>query len=315
MVLSRVDQLPQPGSIKDEESAGKGRVLDETLSPVLGKLKLVPDLIEESTPQLSIELRKPFDQVPPRRVSLVRRNGANADASLGEVESGGFTRVQQHQVKFLVPEHGRRLIGGCAGGKEEAGQAELPQYGNHFREGVAQRVVTGQHDRTGRKRQLLFRPTKEIFWRDDVIALLEKLQLPSQRIGMHQVAVQSWIPDVISDWKHAMVSHDRWPSASGVAKVPALGQNGKDEVLQRGTDESQGLPLVRFGRIVPRNPGSCRLGLRLAATGSRFSSITRIAIEELETDWKRVVQSVGRVVNEDRLLVLAPVTIACQRVT
>src|SRR5437879_8864316 len=118
---SRSGQLPQPRSIKRQEPVGKGRVLEELLAPVLWKPKLFADLIQKSAPEFSIELRKPFDQVPPTRVFLVRRNRAIANARLGEAESDGLVGVQQHQVEFLVPEHGRRLIGGRAGGEEEAG--------------------------------------------------------------------------------------------------------------------------------------------------------------------------------------------------
>ena len=81
---------------------------------------------------------------------------------------------------------------------------------------------------------------EKIFGRDHVIALFQKLQLSPERICLDQVAIQSRVPDYVAGWKHAVVSHDRWASASRVAEVPAPGQGGKDEVLQSRTDESQG---------------------------------------------------------------------------
>lgn len=53
-----------------------------------------------------------------------------------------------------------------------------------------------------------------------------------------------------------MVCHDRWTSTCRVAEVPAPGQGGKDDVLQSRTDESQGLPLERFRRIVSHDSGA-----------------------------------------------------------
>ena len=81
---SRSGQLPQPRSIKRQEPVGKGRVLEELLAPVLWKPKLFADLIQKSAPEFSIELRKPFDQVPPTRVFLVRRDRANANTGFGK---------------------------------------------------------------------------------------------------------------------------------------------------------------------------------------------------------------------------------------
>lgn len=42
-------------------------------------------------------------------------------------------------------------------------------------------------------------------------------------------------------------------------------------------------------------------------------SVTRIAVDELETHWKRVLQGIRGVVNHDGFLVLAPVTVRNQR--
>src|SRR6266404_4103805 len=90
---------------------------------------------------------------------------------------------------------------------------------------------------------------EKIFGRDHVIARFQKLQLSPQRICLDQVAIQSRVPDYVAGWEHAVVSHNRWTSASRVAEVPAPGQGGKDEVLQSRTDESQGY-LLQLGRIV-----------------------------------------------------------------
>src|SRR5258708_37267610 len=94
---SRSGQLPQPCSIKRQESGGKGRVLEELLAPVLCKPELFADLIQKSAPEFSIELRKPFDQVPPTRVFLVRRDRANANARLGKAEGDGLVAARQHR--------------------------------------------------------------------------------------------------------------------------------------------------------------------------------------------------------------------------
>src|SRR3981081_4104721 len=51
-----------------------------------------------------------------------------------------------------------------------------------------------------------------------------------------------------------MVSHDRRTNASPIAKVPAPGKGGKDNVLQSRTDESQGY-LVKH-KILPHDSGS-----------------------------------------------------------
>lgn len=76
-----------------------------------------------------------------------------------------------------------------------------------------------------------------------MVALPQKPELAPQRIRMHQVAVQSRIPDFVSGWEHAVVGHNRGTSTRRAAKVPAPGQGWKDDVLQSRTDESQGLPL------------------------------------------------------------------------
>lgn len=83
---------------------------------------------------------------------------------------------------------------------------------------------------------------EEIFRGDHMVASCQKPQLAPQRIRMHQVAVQSRIPDFVSGGEHTVVGHDRWTSARRVAKVTAPGQYGKDKVFESGTDESQGLP-------------------------------------------------------------------------
>lgn len=57
---------------------------------------------------------------------------------------------------------------------------------------------------------------------------------------MDQVAVQSRIPDFVAGWKYTVVGHDRWTGTGRVAKVSASRQDGKDDVLQGRTDESQG---------------------------------------------------------------------------
>src|SRR6267143_5017746 len=90
---------------------------------------------------------------------------------------------------------------------------------------------------------------EKIFGRDHVIALFQKLQLSPERICLDQVAIQSQVPDYVAGGEHAVVSHNRWTSASRVAEVHAPGQGGKDEVLQSRTDESQGY-LLQLGRIV-----------------------------------------------------------------
>src|SRR6266403_1905307 len=95
---------------------------------------------------------------------------------------------------------------------------------------------------------------EKIFGRDHVIALFQKLQMPPQRICLDQVAIQSRVPDYVAGWEHAVVSHDRWTSASRVAEVPAPGQGGKDEVLQSRTDESQGYLPKDSAELYPTVP-------------------------------------------------------------
>jgi hypothetical protein len=90
---------------------------------------------------------------------------------------------------------------------------------------------------------------EKLFGRNHVIARLQKLQLAPQRISANQVAVQSWIPDFVTGWEDAMVSHDRRASARRVPKVPTPGQGGKDDVLQSRTDESQGHLLQVFAEL------------------------------------------------------------------
>src|SRR3981189_1723113 len=90
---------------------------------------------------------------------------------------------------------------------------------------------------------------EKIFGSDHVIALRQKLQLSPQRICANQVAVQSLILDFVAGWEYAVVSHNRRTCADRVAKVPAPGQGGKDDVFQSRTDESQGY-LLQLGRIV-----------------------------------------------------------------
>src|ERR1700675_596749 len=97
---------------------------------------------------------------------------------------------------------------------------------------------------------------EKFFGSDNVIAPGQKLQLSPQRIGANQVTVQSRIPDFVPGWEHAVVSHDRRTSASPVAKVPAPGQGGKDDVLQSRTDKSQGGPLEASSKILPHSLGS-----------------------------------------------------------
>src|ERR1700675_1589442 len=115
---------------------------------------------------------------------------------------------------------------------------------------------------------------EKIFGRDHVIALLQKLQLPPQRICLDQVAVQSRVPDFVAGWEHAVVSHDRWTSASRVAEVPAPGQGGKDDVLQSRSDEPQGYLAKDSAELYPTAPRFVLYKSRRDVAGSWFMSIT-----------------------------------------
>lgn len=113
-----------------------------------------------------------------------------------------------------------------------------------------------------------------------------------------------------------MVSHDCWTSTSRIAEVSAPGQDGKDDVLQGRSDESQGLSLEGFAKLYPTVRSLVLVKNRtLILVCSWSMSVARVAVEELEIDWKRAVQGLRGIVNHDRLLVLAPVTIPCQRAT
>jgi hypothetical protein len=80
---------------------------------------------------------------------------------------------------------------------------------------------------------------------------------------VHQVAVQSRISDYVAGWEHAVVGHDRGTSAGCVAKVPASRQDGKDNMLQCRSDESQG--------ALRRCPQNCTAPLK----GSRWAELRR----------------------------------------
>jgi hypothetical protein len=103
------------------------------------------------------------------------------------------------------------------------------------------------------------------------------LQLSPQRICANQVAVQSLIPDFVAGWEYAMVSHDRRTSARRVAKVPAPGQGGKDDVLQSRTDESQGY--LSKHKILAHDSGSSTATMFAAAARCWFILIARIPVE------------------------------------
>ena len=118
---------------------------------------------------------------------------------------------------------------------------------------------------------------EKIFGPNHVIARLQKLQLSPQRICANQVAVQSLIPDFVAGWEYAMVSHDRRTNASPIAKVPAPGKGGKDDVLQSRTDESQGYLLKH--KILPYDSGSGAASLFAVAARCWFILIARIAVE------------------------------------
>ena len=107
----------------------------------------------------------------------------------------------------------------------------------------------GRKNRERRKWHLPLRPTEKIFGRDHAVAFRQKLQLASQRIRMHQIAVQSWIPDFVFSREYTMVCNDRRTGASRVAKIAAPGKSGKHNVLEGGTDESQGSPLEGFAEL------------------------------------------------------------------
>jgi len=95
-----------------------------------------------------------------------------------------------------------------------------------------------------------------------------------------------------------MVSHDRRTCTGGVAQVAALRQERKDDMLQRGTDESQGT-FRRFRQ-------NCIAPLM------RPALVAGVAVHELESDWEGAPQRIGRVVNRDGFFVLAPITVPLQ---
>ena len=83
-----------------------------------------------------------------------------------------------------------------------------------------------------------------------MVALQKQLELPAQRIGMRQIAVQSRIPDFVACRENSMISDHCGTGTGRVAQVAASREGGKHDVLQSRADESQGLPFDRLRRIV-----------------------------------------------------------------
>ena|ERR1700730_9517099 len=104
-----------------------------------------------------------------------------------------------------------------------------------------------------------------------------------------------------------MVSHDRRTSARRVAKIPAPGQGGKDDVLQSRTDESQGY--LSKHKTLAHDSGSGAATMFPAAARCWFILIARIPVEQLETHRKCLAQDIGWIVKRDRLLILTPVPV------